>query len=329
MELRCARCGRSYYSDVDKIGYSILCTTPGCQGVIPVQMPLSGSAKPLSVLPKPLNASRPKRFNSLLLLGTLGLGALIGYGLQRPHPAPVIKPYAISQPETSTIMPGKPLYRVVAGHPSQAPLEPLAAGEIGVTPRIKPETVRVKAASILAAVPQKQSFPAYPMPARAEVEAKSAPPQLSVPSLPTGTDIVTVNGNDGLGWLTIINGTAQDAVVKMLPLLDNGETTAAYRGVYIRSGDSWTIKGVAVGNYKIVFSLGFNWFQDQQSFQQDVSYSQFEKPLLFQETESPIETSTERGTKRQFNKATITLNPVVNGTARTTTCDKSVFDAVN
>lgn len=129
-------------------------------------------------------------------------------------------------------------------------------------------------------------------------------------SLPSGTEIMPPRGTKGLGTLRIINGTDQDAVVKLV-----GSTVprTTYRFVYTRANSEATIKGVGPGTYVLKFGLGVDWDQRSLRFLRNRSYFQFVDPLHFQET------------KTRYAEYEFTLHRVPGGTAHTTTIDESTF----
>ena len=142
--------------------------------------------------------------------------------------------------------------------------------------------------------------------------------------MPTGTDLLTVDGNTGLSDLTVNNGTSQDAVVKLVSSADN----RAYRVVYVRANDVWTIEKVAQGTYWLLVLQGSGWRFDQERFQDGVSYREFEKPLTFIETRTSSPTSNgDTQIETHWSKETITLHKVTGGNARTHPIAQEAFDA--
>ena len=319
--LRCQRCGTTYHADEDKIGLSIVCTTPGCQSLIPVQSALDaemearfGSARSLAT---PIGSARSSATPGRLglgfrwVLGVISLAALIGYGLQRP-----------------TLKPSIP--KILPASQQTLPNPAAAFHETGaiVGTMAKPEPVKQQVKVVPPSSPQQQSRSDPPSVGDGTKQLASLPVPIPTTPPPTGTEVVIAGGNKGLGRLTIINGTNDDAVVKLVTLADANEAPKAYRGVYVRAGDTWTMDSIAAGTYRIVFSQGADWDTENHSFQQGCTYSLFAKPMRFQESETITETSAGQSVHTRFSEATITLNPVLDGTARTEHCDKSVFDAV-
>jgi hypothetical protein len=106
----------------------------------------------------------------------------------------------------------------------------------------------------------------------------------------------------GQGELTVDNGTSTDAVVDLV----RGAVTAL--AVYVRSGSSYTAKGVADGNYQVYFTSGTDWDGTNHVFTRDCVFQKFDNTVSF--------TTTTSGDTIQYTDDQITLNPVVNGNAK-------------
>ena len=138
-------------------------------------------------------------------------------------------------------------------------------------------------------------------------------------SLPNGAVLLS---NDewlqGSGVLTISNGTNSDAIVKLATI--NKEKV--YH-VYVRANESYSIKNISDGTYKLAFEFGSNWNSTQGKFLVNQSASSFDDSFDF-------ETSvTDNGnyTDTHYSTYEITLNPVVDGTATTSSLDQDQFDS--
>lgn len=115
---------------------------------------------------------------------------------------------------------------------------------------------------------------------------------------------------NGQGQLKIKNGTDDDAVAKII----DTSTNLAVAEYYIDANNDYTISGVNDGNYNLLFSLGKNWSYADKKFVTCKSFSKFDELFTF------ITTYT------QYTIFSVTLNPVIGGTARTTSIDESAFD---
>jgi hypothetical protein len=82
------------------------------------------------------------------------------------------------------------------------------------------------------------------------------PPRLPPRTLPTGTELPSIPGRRGLGVLTVRNGTAHDAVVK---LVEGGTTQQTRRARYVQAHDTLNIEAIAKGRYVLRFALGTDW----------------------------------------------------------------------
>jgi hypothetical protein len=114
----------------------------------------------------------------------------------------------------------------------------------------------------------------------------------------------------GYGELEIENGTDSDAMA-ILTLPDEETTITA---AYIRSNDSFTLRGVRDGTYHLFFASGSGWNGEQ--FTEDVSHQRFDDPFDFSTTST------------QYTIWSITLQPVVGGTGTTGSVDPGDFPGV-
>ena len=148
--------------------------------------------------------------------------------------------------------------------------------------------------------------PPTPTPSRADVEADFPPPG-------TGALLAPRKGGKGLGELTVSNGTASDAIVK---LSREGEATAV---VFVHAADETTVTGIAPGTYDIQFSLGIGYNPETRRFVRNDGFQEFDEPTTYAEARDA------RGTS--YSVLRVTLNPVVGGNARTETIDEGAFAA--
>jgi hypothetical protein len=133
-------------------------------------------------------------------------------------------------------------------------------------------------------------------------------------SLPNGTELLPY-GHKGLGRLRISNGTAFDAVVK---LLSDSQPPRTYRMVYVRTRSSVEIDSIPTGPYVLKYALGVDWDEKARRFRRGQSYARFDDRFLFGEL--PREHSV------WYWKYDVTLHPVVGGSARTSPLDENAFE---
>jgi hypothetical protein len=98
----------------------------------------------------------------------------------------------------------------------------------------------------------------------------------------TGSPIETWLGIQGQSTLEIINGSHLDAAVHLFSDSPNSSS----RFVYVRSHDSYTLRGIQPDTYYLVFDLGHQWVSDCGQFLRDEVIQEFEKPLAFVHTET-------------------------------------------
>ncbi len=178
-------------------------------------------------------------------------------------------------------------------------------GADGSVPAPAPSTPPRQAA-LARPAPTATRPPATPTPSRADLEAVYPPPA-------TGALLAPRKGAKGLGELTVSNGTASDAIVK---LSRSGEATAV---VFVHSSDETTVTGIAPGTYDIQFSLGIGYDPTMRRFVRNDGFQEFEQPTTYTETRGA------QGTSYQVLR--VTLNPVAGGNARTETIAEDAFTA--
>jgi len=129
-----------------------------------------------------------------------------------------------------------------------------------------------------------------------------------------GEDLTNAEHSRGRGTLKVTNGTAYDAVVKIV----DSVSKHTRRFVYVRANNDVMIKGIEVCTCVLKFSSGTDWDQSKLKFLRDVTYSKFDNLLEF------VETRTEVGV--EWAEFEVTLNPVLYGNAPTTSINESDFD---
>lgn len=102
---------------------------------------------------------------------------------------------------------------------------------------------------------------------------------------------------DGLGELTVENGLDLDAIAVL-----TSPTSQPLVSVYIRSAESYTLKGIRDGTYLIYFSIGESWDGSRANFSQPQGF-RFDKPLSFQTTQVP------EGTRYSLKQVTFHSTP--------------------
>lgn len=115
--------------------------------------------------------------------------------------------------------------------------------------------------------------------------------------------------SNSYGTLEVENGTLSDAVVAMTDV-DNQLLASAY----IRAGDTYVISEIPDGSHWLFFSSGSDW--DGARFTSAAGYSKFDDPI-------PYSTTSDSSTGWS-----ITLQPVVGGTAETTYITEESFPAI-
>jgi hypothetical protein len=122
-------------------------------------------------------------------------------------------------------------------------------------------------------------------------------------SRPPNGKLLRAGNTGGRSELTIDNGGSHDAVVT---LSKSGRPVIS---VYVRKDKTYTVKSVPDGSYSVFFTGGSGWDGTARAFGRDCAFSRFEDPLEFRTTRD--------AGGIYWQNFTITLQPVVGGTART------------
>lgn len=131
-------------------------------------------------------------------------------------------------------------------------------------------------------------------------------------SLPTGLELIGRNSK-GYGTLKVDNGSGADALVR-LKRMGSGQTTKL---IYVQAGDTLTVKRIPSGTYWLLFAFGEDWDTTTARFNKALGYSRFQDAFDF---------TTERtSTGVQYSVWSVTLNPVVGGTAKTADVEAAEF----
>ncbi len=134
-------------------------------------------------------------------------------------------------------------------------------------------------------------------------------------TLPTASthDTTLIASSQGRGTLRVINGTGQDAAVKLV----DSRTGETRHFVRIGSGDEITIRGISPCSCILKATTGTNWDRRAGRFLQSRAFFQFDDRLEFRETR------THNGV--EWSNYTATLHPVADGRALTTPISESNF----
>jgi hypothetical protein len=122
----------------------------------------------------------------------------------------------------------------------------------------------------------------------------------------------------GNGILTIRNGSSNHSVVK---LVDTASDKAVYAG-FVRANASLNITGIPDGTYRLLFASGRGWDDIDGKFKLNAGYSEFKNHLVF--TTTPINEGNRSG--YQYDEMSLTLYPVVGGTAKTESISTITFE---
>jgi hypothetical protein len=124
-------------------------------------------------------------------------------------------------------------------------------------------------------------------------------------SLANGTEITPSLEMTGSGTLKVINGTRQDAAIKLV----DRNSGQAYRFVYVQARREVVLNGISSCLCTLKFTTGTDWDTRSRKFRRNASFSKFEQALDFREIR------TAAGVR--WVNYTATLHPVSHGKART------------
>ena len=161
-----------------------------------------------------------------------------------------------------------------------------------------------------------------------------APVNLMATPVPTPKDIIPgpldypepVNGfvfknrlsNNGHGKLRVSNGCPSHSVVK---LVDTSLNQAVYAG-FVRANCELSITSIPDGKYRLLFASGHGWDEIDGRFTVREGSSEFDEPMIYNTT--PINDGVRTGV--QYDSLSVTLNPVIGGTAKTESISTSDFE---
>ena len=121
---------------------------------------------------------------------------------------------------------------------------------------------------------------------------------------------------NGLGELTVENGTDYDAVVLLVEL----NTEKTIRNFYVTAGNTFTEPRIAPGLYAIYFVTGSDWNPDLKTFNASAIYSQFGRNVEFSEKHD------QDSGKIEYSTYKITLQPVIGGDTAIYPSNKDTFN---
>lgn len=135
--------------------------------------------------------------------------------------------------------------------------------------------------------------------------------------LPTGEDVEPEQEAIGECRLIVKNGSGHDAAVRLMDF-DSGQTI---RFVYVRSGDSYPILGIGDVTASVRFETGADWIPACKGFIKGQDIEEFDDLIRFRvRTDEDEDSITTYSTH-----ASLTLNPVIGGNAKTHRIDRNRF----
>ncbi|MEI8172723.1 MAG: hypothetical protein WCH07_04465 [Deltaproteobacteria bacterium] len=141
-------------------------------------------------------------------------------------------------------------------------------------------------------------------------------------SLPNGTEITPARKN-GHSMLTVDNGTSNDATIKLVYV---DRPKKHYRFAYVKAKSKISLQNINSGNYYLQFCMGQDWDQQTKKFKRDLSYARFNEPMEFNEFKEEISRDDKIIERVKYSRVSVTLHPVVAGTARTHSISKEDFE---
>jgi hypothetical protein len=317
-------CGEVYQADDDKVGYSIICTK--CERLLDVK---DASCKPIYVY-KPKH--KQKLPTLVIAVFLLLLAGIIGYGSYNMRQNSVQQAHAKLLPQNASSASQFP--QSLSSSSTTYAIEP----PLSITSKSVQKTVEVQNNPRKDATTSSNPAANQPyIPTQKEADEvdreyhySALPAYVAMPvphdaaSLSTGTDITPPIDTSGKSSLTVINGNNEDAVVKLVGASDELSPQVAYRYVYVRARERYTISKIHAGQYSLPYKTGTDW-NGQSSFNQGEKHHRFGKILDFEENVSEDSSGAE---KSEWSVLTVTLNPVSLGNVRSQTISKADFDQV-
>lgn len=296
IDVPCPQCGRIYHSDPAHAGKHLKCTR--CGVLIQITAKQAGGEQLESVAtskPKPspyrrAPAQRSKAWKNCFLVATfvvLSFGALLLYHYRSaPLPTTHAEPFpGVGSDGTPTASASNGAGQTGIGKYQPSDLDPVLD-----LPEEQPKSGNKR----------KQQEALEPRPT-------------TYNSLPTGTRIEDDIGTHGHGELTVENGTSEDAVIRLCMV----STDQTVRWFSVQAGNSARMTGIPEGAYRLMYTLGLDWSDPEDSFRWHPSYDQFERLLQYSEQQD--------GDGVRYHEISVTLNPVIGGNVHTLAISREKF----
>ena len=120
----------------------------------------------------------------------------------------------------------------------------------------------------------------------------------------------------GKGKLTLDNGLAEDAYVK---LVWNGKLAA---GFYVRSHEKFTFSTIPDGTFTVLYCTGYGWDSSVRNFARGRHARRYDEPINYATRQARDST----GVTTYTDVVTLTLHKVVDGNAKTSDTSLEEFD---
>jgi len=134
----------------------------------------------------------------------------------------------------------------------------------------------------------------------------------------TGTIVGGEKPDEGDGELIVDNVLGWDDAVAVLTSEGSNQTVVA---VYVRQGDTSTIRGISDGTYDLYFATGENWNSNTDKFTESAGYYVFEDPFRF----DTYTTEDEEYIYTHYSSWTVTLYIKDEGNATTNSINETAF----
>lgn len=122
--------------------------------------------------------------------------------------------------------------------------------------------------------------------------------------------------SSGKGKLTLDNGLAEDAYVK---LIWNGKLAAAF---YVRSHEQFTYSIIPDGTFSVIYCTGYGWDASVRNFARGRHARRYDDPISYATRRVRDDT----GVTTYTDVVTLTLHKVVDGNAKTSDASLEEFD---
>jgi hypothetical protein len=123
--------------------------------------------------------------------------------------------------------------------------------------------------------------------------------------------VVSASRRGGLGQLTVTNGNEKDAVLTL------AQGSAPVLSMYVRHNDKAVLRQILDGTYQVFYTLGADWSVPDRLFTRACEFAQFDQAMTF--------TTAERSNGTEYTTYEVTLQPVLGGTARTSSVEATSY----